>query len=231
MVRMASITEQLDNEMDTKIDLKNLEVEEVRMAEQAEQVLDINVGVPSQEVFDRWEFERLQNQDRYDRTRVLPNDEVIKPHKDEECINIIKNLMKTIDSLKEHIEKENEYLGSCDGLLVLFNKIKNLQEEKERLQQSASYRRIERRVIDNRSCPVLTDAQKIKAGYINCTRCDRLVLNMEHHQKRRICKTIYNSKKTTLISITTDVANKIKAQTLVEAFSIRHIRRVKQMNN
>lgn len=222
---MATITEQLDNEMDTKIDLKNLEVEEV-MAEQ-----DINVGVPSQEVFDRWEFERLQNQDRYDRTRVLPNDEVIEPHKDEECINIIKNLMKTIDSLKEHIEKENEYLGSCDGLLVLFNKIKNLQKEKERLEESSSYRRIERRVIDRRSCPVLTDAQKIKKGYINCTRCDRLVLNMENHQKRRICKTIYNSKKTTLVSITTDVANKIKAQTLVEAFSIRHIKRVEQLYN
>jgi len=31
MVRMESITEQLDNEMDTKIDLKNLEVEEVIM--------------------------------------------------------------------------------------------------------------------------------------------------------------------------------------------------------
>ena len=104
-------------------------------------------------------------------------------------IQIIKELMETIDSFKLKFEEENDYLKSCDGLLKIFNE---LTRKKNEVQNHIVFTRMSR--IRRNSNLILDNATKIMAGYKTCKRCDRLVLHLKLHQETNLCLSIYRSK-------------------------------------
>ena len=143
-------------------------------------------------------------------------------------IQIIKELMETIDSFKLKFEEENDYLKSCDGLLKIFNE---LTRKKNEVQNHIVFTRMSR--IRRNSNLILDNATKIMAGYKTCKRCDRLVLHLELHQQTNICLSIYRSKievikknlstHSAVVSLDkTNVVNRLNRNTLLEAFCIKH---------
>ena len=68
---------------------------------------------------------------------------------------------------------------------------------------------------------ILTDADKLKAGFVICNKCDRIVLNLKAHQDRSICYNINKTKKLSATTGTEETDNYAKAIAFVRKIRLK----------
>ena len=121
--------------------------------------------------------------------------------KSEEFMKVIHQLLNFIEELARN---DNEYLELMNGLKVLndFKDRHNIMSNRIALNYMAHQVRNNPVVVQHNRrqnyperTEEKTEAEKIKAGWKVCCKCERLVLDLAGHQARNICKKINKSKK------------------------------------
>lgn len=121
-----------------------------------------------------------------------------------EFMNALNDMLEIIDNIAPLIS-DNNYLQLCNGLKKLNDNksketiIQYIEVVRDRVRNNRVVQNYERRTrmkIKTKG-EMLTDAEKLKCGWIICSKCDRLVLDINSHQFTDVCKRTAESKRLT----------------------------------
>ena len=121
-----------------------------------------------------------------------------------EFMNALNDMLEIIDNIAPLIS-DNNYLQLCNGLKKLNDNksketiIQYIEVVRDRVRNNRLVQNYERRTrmkIKTKD-EMLTDAEKLKRGWSVCSKCDRLVLDINSHQFTDVCKRTTESKRLT----------------------------------